>query len=64
MSGARFDGVRIFSATTSVDRNDLGTRITDWLRANPHVQIVEKQVLQSSDEKFHCVTIVCWYAEG
>lgn len=63
VAGARFDGVKIFSATTAADRNDLGTRVTEWLHANPTFEIVERQVLQSSDERFHCVTIVLWYAE-
>jgi hypothetical protein len=57
------DGVKIFSATTAQDRNDLGTRVTAWLAQHADFEIVEKRVLQSSDEKFHCVTIVLFYTE-
>ncbi len=62
-AAVRFDGMKIFSATTAGDRNELGTRVTHWLADRRDFEIVERRVLQSSDEKFHCVTIVLFYRE-
>jgi hypothetical protein len=43
------------------ERDLLGDVITKWLKERASVTVDEKQVLQSSDEAFHCVTIVLWY---
>ncbi len=59
-----FNAMKVFSATTSAYRSDLGTRVTDWLRTNPGVVVVDKRVLQSSDEQFHCLTIVLFYRDA
>ena len=50
--------VRVFSATKYRDRTSLGEKVTEWLRANPTVQILETVVRQSSDREFHCLSIV------
>ena len=55
-----FEGVKVFSATMAKDRESLGERVTEWLKNNK-VEIVDKVVTQSSDEAFHCITIVLFY---
>jgi hypothetical protein len=58
-----FDGVRVFSATMHEPRAHLGERVTSWLAANPHHDIVDIVVTQSSDAEFHCVAITVFYKE-
>ena len=60
---AEFTGVKVFSATKARERDELGTVITRWLRENPGIAIVDKDVMQSSDNEFHCLTIVIYYNE-
>ena len=50
--------VKVFSATKSRDREKLGDRVSDWIAANPTVEIVRTSVTQSSDAGFHCLTFV------
>jgi hypothetical protein len=57
----QFSGVKVFSATMAQERDQLGEKITQWLRANPGVQIIDKIVTQSSDEAFHCLAITLFY---
>jgi len=57
----QFNGVKVFSATMVQDRDQLGERITEWLAANPGVEIVDTIVTQSSDESFHCLAITLFY---
>ena len=57
-----FDGVEVFSATMARDRDKLGEKVTDWLKKNSDIQIVDKVVTQSSDAEFHCITITLFYA--
>ena len=59
----KFNGVKVFSATMAQDRDRLGDRITEWLRANPKVEVVDTIVTQSSDEAFHCLVISIFYNE-
>lgn len=54
-------GVKVFSATMQRDRDSLGERVTAWIEQHVDKQIVDKQVLQSSDSAFHCLTIVLFY---
>jgi hypothetical protein len=56
-----FTGVKVFSATKAKEREELGETVTRWLRANPDLQIVDRVVTQSSDNEFHCLTIVFFY---
>lgn len=58
-----FNGVKVFSATMVRDRLQLGEMVTDWIRANPKCEIVDKVVTQSSDDAFHCITISLFYIE-
>jgi hypothetical protein len=57
----QFSGVKVFSATMAQERDQLGEKITQWLKANPGVQIVDKIVTQSSDEAFHCLAITLFF---
>jgi hypothetical protein len=59
-----FEGVKVFSATMARDREWLGEKITDWMRAHPAKKIVDHIVTQSSDAEFHCVTITLFYVGG
>lgn len=56
-----FTGVKVFSATKAREREEMGEVITRWLKENPAIQIVDKQVSQSSDNEFHCLTITIFY---
>ena len=60
----KFNGVKIFSATMAQDRDRLGERITNWIRENPHIEIIDTIVTQSSDEAFHCLVITLFYHEN
>ncbi|HVV87491.1 MAG TPA: hypothetical protein VHE35_30830 [Kofleriaceae bacterium] len=54
-------GVKVFSATKAKERELLGEVITEWIRNNQNVDIVDKIVTQSSDSEFHCLTITLFY---
>ena len=56
-----FDGMVMFSATKHTERKEMGTSVTDWRKANASATIVEVRTLQSSDNEFHCVTIIIFY---
>jgi folate-dependent tRNA-U54 methylase TrmFO/GidA len=56
-----FTGVRVFSTTLARDREQMGENITRWIKENPNLEIVEKEVTQSSDKEFHCLTITLFY---
>jgi hypothetical protein len=58
---ANVTGVKVFSATKAKEREGLGEQITEWLRGNPNMEIVDKIVTQSSDSEFHCLTITFFY---
>jgi folate-dependent tRNA-U54 methylase TrmFO/GidA len=56
-------GVKIFSTTLARDREVLGETITRWLSEHPELEILEKQVRQSSDSQFHCLSVTLFYRE-
>ena len=58
-----FTGVKVFSATKAKEREELGETITRWLRANPDLEIVDRVVSQSSDDEFHCLSVVLFYRQ-
>ena len=62
-----FNGVKVFAATMAHQRDQLGETVTAWLteaRAQkPGFELVEILVRQSSDDEFHCLTIVVFYNE-
>lgn len=49
---------KTFSATKRSDREVLGEKATAWLRENPNLHVVWKDLVQSSDAAYHCVTLV------
>jgi hypothetical protein len=61
MTGPRIEGVKVFSATKAREREALGDKVTEWLRSNPGIEIVEKSVTLSSDREFHCFSIVLFW---
>lgn len=60
----QFNGAKVFSATKYEGRDRLGDQITDWLRSNPGIELVDKVVTQSSDSEFHCLSITLFYNRG
>ncbi len=58
-----FTGVKVFSATKAKEREELGETVTRWVRANPDLEIVDRVVSQSSDDEFHCFSIVFFYRQ-
>lgn len=62
-SAMSFTGVKVFSATKAKEREELGETITRWLRSNSDLEIVDRVVSQSSDNEFHCLTIVLFYRQ-
>jgi hypothetical protein len=60
---AKFNGVKVFSATMAQERENLGEKVTSWIREHQSHQIVDTIVTQSSDEAFHCLAITVFYWE-
>ena len=58
-----FDGVKVFTATKARERMDLGDVLTEWIRSHPELEVVDREVRQSSDNEFHCLSIVLFYRE-
>lgn len=58
-----FDGMKVFSATKAREREELGGRVTAWLREHPEIVVIDKTVTQSSDREFHCLTITVFFEE-
>lgn len=56
-----YKGVKVFTATKAKEREELGNRITQWIEENPDVIIKDTSVTQSSDNEFHCLTIIIFY---
>ena len=58
-----YSGLKVFSATKARDREELGEKVTGWLRSDDDVEVVDKIVTQSSDREFHCLTITLFYEQ-
>lgn len=56
-----FTDVKVFSASTYGARLELSDRINEWLAQNRDIEIVDKEVLQSSDSSFHCYTLTLFF---
>ena len=56
-----YDALEVFSATKARDREVLGEKVTDYLRAHPELEIVDKIVKQSSDNAFHCTSVTLFF---
>jgi hypothetical protein len=57
----QFDGLTVFSATTSFRRDTLGDDITEWLRRHPELTPVNTVIRLSSDARFHCLSILIFW---
>ncbi len=62
-SAMSFTGVKVFSATKAKEREELGETVTRWLRSNEDLEIVDHVVSQSSDDEFHCLSIVLFFRQ-
>ncbi len=60
---ASFTGVKVFTTTLARDREVMGEQITRWLAQHPGLEIVSREVAQSSDKEFHCLSITLFYRE-
>jgi hypothetical protein len=56
-----YQGAKVFTATKARERQELGNHLTHWLSENPDVKIKNTTVTQSSDNEFHCLTIIVFY---
>jgi hypothetical protein len=63
VSAISFTGLKVFSATKAREREELGETVTRWIRSNPGLEVVDRVVRQSSDDEFHCLTIILFYRE-
>ena len=59
-----FTGVKVFSATKAKEREELSENVSRWLKSNADLEIVDRVVRQSSDNEFHCLTIVLFYRQA
>jgi hypothetical protein len=58
-----FSGVKVFTTTLARDREAMGEHIGRWIAEHPELEVVDKQVTQSSDREFHCLSITFFYRE-
>ena len=59
-----YDAVKVFTATRAKERESLGEVMSAWLKQMADkIQVVDTKVLQSSDQQFHCLTIIVFYRE-
>ncbi|MGV3620300.1 MAG: hypothetical protein ACO1OB_05770 [Archangium sp.] len=63
MAIPQFTGVKVFSTTLARDREVMGENITRWIKENPSAEIVDKEITQSSDKEFHCLTVTLFYKQ-
>ena len=57
-----YNSVKVFTATKAKEREALGEVMTAWLRRmEGDIEVVDTRVIQSSDQQFHCLTIVVFY---
>ena len=58
-----YNSVKVFTATKAKEREALGEVMTAWLkRMEGEIEVVDTKVIQSSDQQFHCLTIVVFYS--
>lgn len=56
-----FTGVKVFTTTLARDREAMGDTIGRWLAEHPDLEVVDREVTQSSDREFHCLSITFFY---
>jgi hypothetical protein len=58
----QYQAIKVFTATKAKERETLSESVNAWLSKNQDlIEIVNTEVRQSSDEAFHCLTIVIFY---
>ena len=58
----RITSIKVFSVTKARERDELGERVTAWIAANPGLQIVKTVLAQTSDARFHCLSMILFCA--
>ena len=59
---ADYNAIKVFTASKAKEREALGEVVTAWIQRNrSDVEVVKTELLQSSDQQFHCLTIVVFY---
>lgn len=58
-----FTGVKVFAATKAKEREELSENVNRWIKSNQDLEIVDKVVAQSSDDEFHCYSLVIFYKQ-
>lgn len=58
-----FTGVKVFTTTLARDREVMGEAVGRWIAEHPELETVDRDVRQSSDSAFHCLSIVVYYRE-
>lgn len=58
-----FTAVKVFSSTMAREREALGQKVSDWLKAHPELKPVDIVTTQTSDAEFHCLTFTV-FLEG
>jgi hypothetical protein len=58
-----FTGVKVFTTTLARDREVMGETIGRWLAEHPGLEVVDREITQSSDREFHCLSITLFYRE-
>lgn len=58
-----FTGCKVFSTTMVRDRAVMGEAITQWIADHPELEVVDRTALQSSDNEYHCLSIVLWFRQ-
>ena len=62
-----FNGIHVIAATMFQQRQTLGEQVTEWLenaaKTRPGFQLVDIVVRQSSDEEYHCISIIIFFNE-
>jgi hypothetical protein len=58
---SRFTRVKVFSATKAREREELGDTVNRWLEEHEGIEITDHSVQQSSDNEFHCLSILIFY---
>ena len=57
-----FDGVKVFTATKQKEREALGDTVTAWMDEHADaIDVVDREVRQSSDQQYHCLSIILFY---
>lgn len=58
-----FTGVKVFSATKAKEREELSENVSRWLKSNSDLEIVDRVVRQSSDNEFHCYSLLLFFKQ-